>query len=289
MPLNEFDKENIRDGITVYPLPYVASRYKTSGVAYPSNCGVFDTAMSGGVRGGELIVISGQTGNGKTLYAQSLTTEFESQKIPTLWFTYEMSPFYLNQKFVAMGVDKGWNDTSIYAPIELPSGRLDFISIEIDEAIKTYQTKVVFIDHLHYLIPLNAGVNSSLYVGSIVRGLKEMAVKKNIAIYLLAHTKKIYQDEELSLASIRDSSLIAQEADYVFLVERIRAEQKKKKKAQVKLSDYDDGQGTQNVPHITSAGSDWTNRTKVMLAKNRRTGVLLYKEFIFKDGKLSPL
>jgi replicative DNA helicase len=271
MPINDFDREMMRAGKTVYPLPYVASRYKSTGDFIKSGIGCFDEVMDGGLRGGELVVISGQTGQGKTLYAQTLTANFEKIEIPTLWFTYEMSPYYLNQKFVSMGVDKGWSDTKIFAPIELPSGKLDFVEVEIKEAME-YGCRVVFIDHLHYLVPLDSGVNTSLFVGSIVRGLKQLAVKYDITICLIAHTKKIYQDEELSLSSIRDSSLIAQEADYVFLVERMREDKKKK-------ALYDDGQSKYT-------GTDWLNTTKVQIAKNRRTGKLIYQIFSFDNGIL---
>jgi replicative DNA helicase len=273
MPLTQFDENMILAGKTIYPLPYVAERFKPRGNFIPLGIKVFDDVMDGGLRGGEMVIISGQTGQGKTLYAQTLTAQYEAQRVSTLWFTYEMSPFYLNQKFVNMGVQKDWIDTHIYAPIELPSGKLDFVETEIKEAITEYDCKIIFIDHLHYLIPLDVQSNTSLFVGSIVRGLKQLAIKYDITICLIAHTKKIYQDEELNLSSIRDSSLIAQEADYVFLVERMK-EDKKENKAM-----YEDGQ-----KHST--GTEWLNTTKVHIAKNRRTGKLIYQIFSYENGIL---
>src|SRR3990167_8309611 len=55
----------------------------------------FDKAMDGGVRGGELITISGQSGHGKTAWGLWMTKQIVDSGVPCLWFTYEMNPFYL--------------------------------------------------------------------------------------------------------------------------------------------------------------------------------------------------
>jgi hypothetical protein len=198
------------------------------------------------------------------MLAQILTANFDKMGIPSLWFSYECNPWYLKEKFEQMGCDKS---LLAYSPVELVANTLDFIDTRIDEAIRHYGCKAVFIDHLHYLIPLDQSINSSLLIGGIVRELKKMAVKKDITIFLIAHTKKIYQDERLDLSSIRDSSLISQEADYVFLIERIK----------------------KNDKIMGASGSEWTNQTKVAIAKNRRTGKLVYSTFEVIDNQLKLL
>jgi hypothetical protein len=247
----------------------VADRYKPSNEYFPSTIHEIDEAIDRGFRDGELIVISGQTGNGKTLFAQSLTCFFGLLSIPCLWFTYEMSPFYLKQKFMAMGQT---SDNLIYAPITLESG-MKFISDMIDKAKEEYACKIVFIDHLHYLVPLSGGGNVSFAVGGVVRQLKLIAEKKGVIIFLLAHTKKVSPTESLGLDSVRDSSLVCQEADYVFLIQR--------QKENPELAQYDDGQehATHNL---------YTNKTRVELAKNRRTGQVFYMLFRYENGILVP-
>jgi len=49
-----------------------------------------------------------------------------------------------------MGCDK---TLLAYSPIELANSEMKFIEQQIDVAIKEYACKVIFIDHLHYLIP----------------------------------------------------------------------------------------------------------------------------------------
>ena len=250
---------------TIKPLEEVAKQHQPSRVVYPLGIPAFDEALDGGVRDGELIVVSGKTGEGKSLLCQSLTFNFSKQQIPSLWFSYEMSSFYLMQRFQKHSPIPP--HFLVYVPTDLNQNTIQFLEDKIKEAKKEYNCKVVFIDHLHFLVPLQQVGNTSLMIGGIMRKLKLLALKLNVIIFLIAHTKKVYQDESLSLSSIRDSSLISQEADYVFLIERLRESSKGK-------LDIED--------------SGWTNESKVTLAKNRRTGQLLFLKFDYENGILVP-
>ncbi len=242
----------------------VAEKYKPSLEVIPLNIPIFDNAMDGGIRGGELITISAQTGHGKTTFLQNLSINFHEQGVPVLWFTYEMSPWYLKEKFISMGQDE---NLLAYSPVELVEQSMKFIDEKIHEGFFNESCKIVMIDHLHYLVPLQAYQNTSMLVGGIVRELKKIAVKYDVCIFLVAHTKKVYQTEELGLDSIRDSSLIAQESDYVFLVERL-----KNKKETLSLE---------------PVKSDWTNISKIALAKNRRKGQMVYEHFKVENNLMT--
>ena len=254
---------------TVVQLNRVSRLYVPSNEVYSTGWQVFDKALDGGLRDGELITISGQTGQGKTLTAQNLAYNFSKNNIPSLFFSYEMNPYYLMENFKKIIRDVSPYDLLVYSSIELYERDLKFIEQEIKEGVEDKAIKVVFIDHLHYLIDLKSSLNSSLLIGGIVRELKQMAIRNNVIIFLIAHTKKIYQDEQLSLSSLRDSSFISQESDYVFLVER------KKKSLKERLENEGQAEGT-----------EWTNQTRITLAKNRRTGKMFFVDFNFQDNKL---
>jgi len=249
---------------SVEKLSKVAQLYIPSNNVFPISIKEFDKAMDKGLREGELIIISGQTGHGKTLFSQIIAQNYHKIGVPSLFFSYEMNPYYLNQKFIRMGATP---DLLVYSPLELLDNKLNFIEEQIIVA-KKEACKIVIIDHLHYLIQLQEVKNSSLVIGGIVRKLKQLAIKHNIIMILIAHTKKIYQDERLDLSSIRDSSLISQEADYVFLVERLKKDKKLME---------------QNEP------TEWTNQTRITLAKNRRTGENRILIFDYKNGTLIPV
>lgn len=226
------------------------------------------------IDGDRLFLLGDYTVTHNTTWTQNITMSLADRGIPALWFSYEMSPWYLKQKFELISPIQ---DKEIYAPEELVAYSMENVEQKIEQAILSFACKVIFIDHLHYLIPLtSSGENMSFQVGSIVRQLKLMAVKHNVIIVLICHVKKIYQDEELDLSSIRDSSLIAQEADYVFLIERV-----KEKKAKKKLYYEEDTDGP--------TGTKWTNQSKIQIAKNRRTGGLFYKLFTLDNGIFRPV
>lgn len=249
----------------VKPLTVIAEKHKPSQDVFSIGYEDFDAAMDGGWRGGELIVVSGKTGEGKTTWCQNVSMKMAERDIPSLWFSYEMSPWYLKQKFELIAPIE---NSEIYAPEELLAHNLQDLERKILAGIQQWACKVIFIDHLHYLTPLkDFGENVSFAVGNIVRELKLMAVKHDVIIVLIAHTKKIYEDEELTLASIRDSSLISQEADYVFLVERLREKQERKKLSLEPIK-----------------GTVWTNEAKIQIAKNRRLGQLFFKKFQMVNG-----
>lgn len=240
-------------------------RFRPSDFVIPTGFSLFDQAMDGGFREGELIVISGPTGQGKTSFCMAMNVNFHKKGVPTLWFSYEMNPWYLKEKFVKM---KQTEDLLVYVPTlksDSPENGFTYVTElqwinSLMPHIDKYAIKIVVIDHLHYIVPLVGYMgNFSLLIGKTVRDLKKIAEKKNIIIILVAHTRKVYQDEKLDLSSIRDSSLIAQESDYVFLIERIKE------------------------------NDIWTDKARIQLAKNRRTGQMKSMDFLYSTNFFLPI
>jgi replicative DNA helicase len=168
----------------------------------------------GGFEGGELSVISGLTGNGKTLFDQTLTRNFADQGIKSLWFSYEVMPANFLKAF-------GEDLPLFYMPARLTENAIDWISTRISEAILKYEIRAVFVDHLHFIVEMSRNSNLSIEIGAVMRAIKKMAVKFNIAFFLIAHPTKVKPDMELGIGDIRDSSFVAQEADNVFLIWRL--------------------------------------------------------------------
>ena len=145
---------------------------------------------TGGFQDGELITISGPTKNGKTLLAQSLTVNFAKQNQPALWFTYEVPVRQFLSHFPELPM--------IYMPAKLKAHALDWLEDRILEGFEKYCTRIVFIDHLHFLFDLGRTKNPSLEIGTVVRRLKGIAVNNELIVFLLCHTTKGKQDGTLS-------------------------------------------------------------------------------------------
>ncbi|KKK63983.1 hypothetical protein LCGC14_2988790, partial [marine sediment metagenome] len=109
----------------------------------------FDEALLGGVSPGELIVVIGKPGHGKTSLVQSWTVTLAKQ-VPSLWFSYEMLNKPLWNKFVAMGAS---TKEPIFIPTRNDSGNIEWVTKIIEKGIKERGVKLVVIDHLGYLKP----------------------------------------------------------------------------------------------------------------------------------------
>jgi replicative DNA helicase len=170
---------------------------------------------------GQLIVISGTTGHGKTTLAETITRSLMYQGAFPLWFTYEIPEADFIGKFHEDYHDK------IFMPAKLTQGGTGWISDRVIEASLKYGATAVYIDHLHYLVNMVAKENTSVAVGRVCRELKKLALARKMVIFLICHTMKTRDDEELGLGSVRDSSFIEQEADVVLYVWREKEDQRK--------------------------------------------------------------
>lgn len=248
-------------------LSEVAELYRPIGVPVKTPLKEFDEAMDGGVRGGELVTLSGTSGTGKTSYALWLTKVLNQTGIPVLWFTFEMNPWYLKEKLIKMGGDPAVN---IFVPIEHNGNSVEWILERIKESQALYACKVVFIDHLHYLIPFSQQQNTSLIIGGVARELKTLAVQTDTIVFLIAHMRRLGVGEQVRVDAIRDSALIANESDYVYLVERLEKKQS-------------DGKALDEIYQM-DYGELYTDFSRITLAKNRRTGSVFYRILKF-DGQ----
>lgn len=235
---------------------------------FPIGFDKLSQVMWGGVSGGDLVVISGRSGEGKTTFAQSISYQLAELGLPQLWLSYEMDLAELGKKFKDMGVK---DDFIGYVPLKLASGSVDWIESRVKEAVLKFGAKIAFIDHLGFLAPKATGEqaerNFSVYLGQIARQLKNLARENDITIFLLAHTRKT--KDELDLDDIAYSGGIGQESDFVFMIERERI--KARRMGEV---------GT---------GDKFTNYSKIGLVKNRRTGQNRFVKVEMKQGRLQEV
>lgn len=168
-----------------------------------------------GFKPGQLITISAPTGHGKTKFCETLNYNFYQQGHTPLWFPFEMSAEEILNRM-------GSNYPQFHLPAQMTGNDPKWIEQRILESISKYKTKLVFIDHLHYIIPPGAigSSNASLVIGQAVRELKLIAIQNQITIFLIAHMKKPSYNEAMGNNSVRDSSFVTQESDFVFLLKR---------------------------------------------------------------------
>jgi len=231
------------------------SKQKKSNYHFNSKIPSLDKYIEG-FESGELIIVSGPTKHGKTTFCQSLTKNFEEDGVKCLWFEFEVPERQFLRQFKTLPL--------FYLPKILKDKDVGWIKDRILEGILKYNTRIVFIDHLHYLIDMYTK-NTSMDIGRAIRDLKRFAVENDVVIFTMAHTTKVELDSVPTENDIRDSSFIPQEADSTMMVWR---EVKRRRKG-----------GTQYL--------DYTGRTFLYILNHRRTGVMAKRvPLMFKDGYL---
>lgn len=254
----------------VKPLKDLIDKNKSNLEKYSTGYDVFDEAMEGGIKDGDLIIISGISGQGKTSFAQSLTYNLCKNAIPTLWFSYEVSVEHLDRKFKKMEID---NFYYVFAPKKNTTGKLEWIKYKIKESWIKYATKVVFIDHIDFLIPSGSKTsdNEAIALKRIATELKSLAIELNVIIVVMAHLKKIPDNKEPDMQDIGYSAGIFQLADYVIIVMREKVNNAKAFGG----SNYND--------------ELYTNNSIIKIVKNRETGQLKFIKCQYQNNRFIQL
>ena len=224
---------------------------------YSTGISLIDESTNGGFQDWDLIIISGQSGYGKTTCAQSIAVNMAEQWLPVLFFSYEVLVSHLWKKFVEMWAT---DDLPIYSVEKHTTGNVGWIQEKLKEAKEKFWIKVVVIDHLGFLIPkhkLEASGNYATYVGQVMRELKTLAKDEKIIIILPVHVRK---SDDPGMNDLKDSSAISQESDMVLMLNRER--------------NYDE-----------ESEQYYSDHTKLYSVKNRSTGVNFQGWFTLQDGK----
>jgi replicative DNA helicase len=238
---------------------------KPTAIGYP----VLDDALEGGVREGDLVIITGKSGEGKTTFAQNITINLFPNGLST-WFSYEVMINNLYAKFRQMAEAKKMNikDLPIFTPKRMASGNLNWIKEKITEGIKKYDSKFVFIDHIDFISPTNLKSNDQrrMILKEICQELKTIAIDLKITVFLMAHVKKV-QGREVEMQDIAESSGIYQLADFIFSVARIKTKE---------------NVGGEFIEIVS-------DESIIKILKNRINGKQPYMKFIMKDNIINNL
>lgn len=175
-----------------------------------------------GLVGGELIIVAGPTSKGKTLLSMNIANNIAKKGGRVLFVTLEMTHEELTSRY--MFTNGGW-DTEDFAVVAgntifQQNDEMDWQDIDglMENAKKELDVDLVVIDHLHYFS--RDLKNTAEDLGRITQEFKKNAKRYNIPVILISHIKKLQKDEVLSGDSLRGSSLIAQDADIVLMVNR---------------------------------------------------------------------
>lgn len=166
-----------------------------------------------GFRLNQLVVLAAPTKHGKTSFSMFLTRKLKEYN--PLWFPFEQGA----DELIEISLERGQEPPQFYLPRKNTPYLTSWLEERIIEGIVKYNTKIVFIDHLHFIVPFTAH-RYDLEVGKVMRELKSIAKRWGVCIVVIAHLKKTNNDTNPDMEDLRDSSFVAQEADTVMFIWR---------------------------------------------------------------------
>jgi len=176
---------------------------------------------TGGFANGELIILAGGTGQGKSLFAASIMLNMALDNKKCLFFTLEMPEVDTTSRFLRMSQAFGGELVVSELPIYYYHGTnvtLPTLDYSIKKA-KEQHYAAVFVDHLHFFA--KGSDNQANEIGHIVREIKLMARKYDMPIVLISHIRKTGAPSKIpTLEDLKDSSGISQDADMVLMIWR---------------------------------------------------------------------
>jgi len=251
--------------------------------------------MTSGFQRDEFIIIGARPSVGKTALALNMASNIAfHQKKPIAFFSLEMSDIALVQRLIsseanvnAQNLRTGFLSPSGYkdllhcaayiyeAPfniVDMPNMKLLDLRAQARKMRSQQQVQIIFIDYLGLIGHENKTMPRYEQISEISRSLKGLARELHIPVVVLCQLTRDAQWEAPTLAHLRDSGSIEQDADLVLFLNREQPKKNRKDKEEE-----------------STASSD-TIPTDLIIAKQRNgpTGVVKL-EMKTKFAKFAPL
>jgi replicative DNA helicase len=207
--------------------------------------------MTSGFQNDEFIVIGARPSVGKTALALNIASHVTfHKKIPAAFFSLEMSDVTLMQRLIsseakveANHIRDGFLSAESYKRIidimsviydepplyivDMPNMKLLDLRAQARKMRSQQKVEIIFIDYLGLISHENNALPRYEQISEISRSLKSLARELHIPVVVLCQLNRDAQFEPPTLANLRDSGSIEQDADVVIFLHR---EQHKKKK-----------------------------------------------------------
>ena len=233
----------IRDTIMLIDMRYKNNEELTG---IPSGIAQLD-AMTSGFQNSELIIIGARPSIGKTAFALSMMETIAiDKKIPCAFFSLEMSYQSIGQRLLAQvsrlpsgKLRSGMLNISDFQKLQDAAGRcynaplyvVDTPNMQLLELRAVarrmkmnFDIKIIFIDYIGLITTENQGAPVYEVVSEISKSLKALARELNIPIVALCQVSRDAEGSEPTLAQLRGSGSIEQDADIVMFLHRDRKE-----------------------------------------------------------------
>ncbi|XP_063834698.1 mitochondrial DNA helicase [Ostrinia nubilalis] len=193
------------------------------------------TKLLGGHRRGELTVLTGPTGCGKTTLCAEMSLDLAQQGVKTLWGSFEIRNSRLArtmlQQFAGVPLEQNLQDFHKYADEfqKLPVYYLAFhgqqpikvVMEAVEHARYMHDIAHVIVDNVQFMLGLGEERDGDRYhrQDAVIAAFRTFATARHCHVTLVMHPRKERESEDLSTSSIFGSAKASQEADNVLIVQ----------------------------------------------------------------------
>lgn len=205
----------------------------------------------GGLRPGEVTVLTADTGSGKTTFCINLMYNLAIQGVPVWINSYEMQLTQIirklscgilgkNMKLATYSdqdkaeIRKWMSNHKVFVNPSSENVSIENLKKQIEVAVYANGVKVILLDHLDYISSAGKAQTVLENINEAVLAIHMMAVAYSVHIVLVVHPKQIQCAREITREDIKGSSSIKQYADNILILTR-RDRFSKEEKNKVKL------------------------------------------------------
>ncbi|XP_063633510.1 mitochondrial DNA helicase [Cydia splendana] len=192
------------------------------------------TRLLGGHRRGELTVLTGPTGCGKTTLCAEMSLDLAQQGVTTLWGSFEIRNSRLArtmlQQFAGVPLEHNLDRFATFADDfqKLPIYYLAFhgqqpikvVMEAVEHARYMHDISHVVVDNVQFMLGLGE-TEGDRYArqDAVVAAFRTFATARHTHVTLVMHPRKERESEDLSTSSIFGSAKASQEADNVLIIQ----------------------------------------------------------------------
>lgn len=202
-----------------------------------------DVMLQGGPKPGQLIIIGGRPGQGKTAFVSNIAVNIASQGVPVALFSLEMDGGAVGRRMLASEsrIDSGRLGAARisdqeWSPLDHAYARLSQLPIKIDDNQSVSLSSVrsqcrrmkaqqglglVIVDYLHLMI--DGSDNEVRELGQITRQFKKLARELQCPVVVLSQLSRALEsrtNKRPIMSDIRQSGSIEQDADIILFLYR---------------------------------------------------------------------